>query len=550
MTRATTTSPRIEPRRDTGLLAVAATMTLTGLFLWLFTSPRLLPATFHASITFLQLAGAALYGLARFRDRPHDALPLPTSALVALGGLSITFALGPHDHVAVARATTWVGLIAGAIVVMDLARITTVRRELITAVLATAGLLALHGLAQRIYLFDLLRDDARAAFPDLFEQDDFAAFAASKRARSTFGQANGFSGFLSVVMPFAVAGVVLTERKMKDLIPAALLLAVIGVAFVASESKGGALTVLATIGAMLVSWSSSKAAQPRRFIGYVLLGLAAMSTLAVANMLFGGPSFDGLDRIGRTAELRLDYWSTAWRVACDHPWFGVGLGHYGDHAVRDVATYGGAFSRFAHNGYLTLAAEVGFVVTIGVVVTFIGGLLRAFQTPAGDAVDHRHGQRDPSTTDHTSDIDDDSMLRLVRFAPFAAAALAIVAVPDAARALFFVPQTNPGLTRLVPLAVVMTSMFVLRVGLARPVANHITETTTITARVGRFGVLAFLLHAAVDFDLYVDGVTTTVVLLGAATARPRRRSCETGVVVAATILGGIAALRVFTVTGP
>ncbi len=215
------------------------------------------------------------------------------------------------------------------------------------------------------------------------------------RAYGTFEQPNPYAGFLGLSLPLTLgwglgtagellarvrnalsSGISLSLRPALNLLLPWTLVGLLGVALLASWSRGGWLGAAAGVVAMLLFL-------PRRrwqggLLVLVILVLAAGMLLSgllpasIAGRLTGFADYvqfqdaRGVDITPANYAVleRMAHWQAALDMANEKPWLGVGFGNYeaayGDHALLNWPYPLG----HAHNYYLNLLAETGVLGTL------------------------------------------------------------------------------------------------------------------------------------------------------------------------------------------
>lgn len=428
----------------------------------------------RALLVGLIVGGATLESLQAALLRRRPALLRSPAALVVCGGAAIVFAIGPRSFDGLEQLTWWCAVAVGG---AALAGLQDRRRDTAAAVLAVVVLAALHGLAQRLWIFDVLRADGPVAEP-------LRGFTTSMRSRSTFGQANGYAAFLLAAMPMLVLALRGRARALSLLGVAALL---------SSGSLGGIFVANAVLAA--AAWTLG-----RRRLAIAWAALLAVGGVVVALSLAG---FTGLEL--RTLELRLDYWRTARAIGADAFPTGVGAGLHGIFALDRAAP--GEWSRHPHQALLSLFAETGVV---GLLVALVL-LVRLFARASGGGEEPPAGGRGAA-------------------AALVAAAIFTIIAPG----MHFFALDDPWAR---PVAVVLTAAILVAV--ARAVREHIDVGRLGVA--STLGVAGFAAHAMVDFDLHVPGALATVVAIaatGRGAPRPIGAPSVVGFLVAAVLALG------------
>jgi O-antigen ligase len=188
----------------------------------------------------------------------------------------------------------------------------------------------------------------------------------------------GYRGFMYAKNPFGqftllaiLAGgfLVLRQQSFRAIWGAVAALGVMGLVLSRSvTSVGVALIAVAALG--IVHWFRRRP----RMVGAMAL-IAGMMTLLASHALvvvFGPPEFwsavEAVTRMtGKDATLsgRTYLWELMWRHIQQHPWFGVGYGGFWLGASGDSGQVAywvkWGYPGQAHNGYLDILNEVGFV---------------------------------------------------------------------------------------------------------------------------------------------------------------------------------------------
>lgn len=383
------------------------------------------------------------------------------------------------------NAILFVALLSCGAALSDLLSSLKGRRDLLRCLLASAVLLSLHALAQRTYLLEWLHDSAKELRPDLFT-GEAQPFLESHRSRATFGQANGLGGFCALTLPLAIAW---SRFTLARLWPALL----IGAALLASASVGGMSAALIGI-AFFLSCSHDRS---HRVVGFSLLGAGALFLSVIALGILGWIHVDSLSRPIATAAMRIDYWRAASQALIESWPSGLGIGVY-ESTAENYATKGMGFSRLPHNGYL------GWIVDMGALGLLMIPLLLA------PVVCSLVSKKETTSRSHANGPSPFTCLA-------AALGLSILIGLQGRIALFFVPLDNTilhiSLAALVPLGLLFVCSRRLK-------ENNWSEHDDL--RVGhaaRAGLLALCVHASIDIDFHVSGLTAAAALTWALMGR-------------------------------
>jgi len=285
-------------------------------------------------------------------------------ALVFLVLTAISAAAAGDVHAAQLRVFQWGSYLSFAFLAFHLARRPMERRILLAALLASALVIAVHGLHQVFIDIPAGRSQfATAAGKILRSMGHENAMLPEMRGRllkdrpfGTFVLPTMLAGFLALVIPAFVGQALDAWRKQRrrlTLLLNALLLAVLLWCLVLTGSKGGWLAFAAGATVMLTIVGRRWAKKRRRvMIPLVVLILAGAITLAL--LPFTPPASEYLSSF-RT---RVPYWSASVKMARSHPLLGVGAGGWaGFYSTLKAA--GDQETRLAHNDYLQIAAEIG-----------------------------------------------------------------------------------------------------------------------------------------------------------------------------------------------
>jgi O-antigen ligase len=184
------------------------------------------------------------------------------------------------------------------------------------------------------------------------------------RATATFPDPHMLSFFLGLIIPIALALLLLEKRKI-----------LYGFLFVAllfgdalTFSRGGYLGVFAGIlAAIIIFWHRIK--KNHRSYLIALTGIFIL-TLAIPNPV-SKRYFSSFDLKEGSNKGRIETWKQALEIVANHPITGVGIGNY-PLEIKSTATYREPI--YAHNTYLDIAAETGILnalVWIGLLISVI-----------------------------------------------------------------------------------------------------------------------------------------------------------------------------------
>jgi O-antigen ligase len=197
------------------------------------------------------------------------------------------------------------------------------------------------------------------------------------------------AGFVAAM--FLAMGLMTVYRRRAARIGLIAAFALITVAFFATESRGGLLSLIVTTIAAFLLFPD----QRRRFLGLVLIASAIAAIFIASNP----GSFSRITDFGGGTSGRSDIWTVATKVFAQHPLAGVGLNNFEVveprfallHRNVSRVTYIAEKPDPAHNSYLQLLADTGVIGLLGFLVIVLASL-RATWLAA--RVFERKGQRD------------------------------------------------------------------------------------------------------------------------------------------------------------
>ncbi len=298
---------------------------------------------------------------------------VPSAAFILVLLLSATFASA--FVVSLKEILRWVELLGMMIVAAMLCRRERDRQLVVVALLCAAVLEALLGWGQFFLRYG----------PSSFRIGPFL------RAYGTFGQPNPFGGYLAMVLPIALALAFWRRpwigRPSRLTLLALAATGIIGVGLLMSLSRGAWLGV--AVGLIVLFW-----AQVRRGGLIVAGGVALIVALLVLDSVQLVPTAVSA-RLGQIVQYfglfdarrviptpqnwaiveRMAHWQAAWNMYMARPILGVGPGHYAlaypDYRVNDFWIYP---LGHAHNIYLNIMAETGFLGIVTYLVQFVAWL--------------------------------------------------------------------------------------------------------------------------------------------------------------------------------
>ena len=222
-----------------------------------------------------------------------------------------------------------------------------VAERTINVFLGTSVILMIYGLMQR------------------FDSDPFKWNLVYEGIIGTLGNPNFMSTFMALGA-VALVGVIFLRKKRKPyLIPSVVVFAGFLIAMEASKSTQGWIVLL--IGLLPIMFFQLE--KVSRLVSRIFVGTSA------ALLILLGLALNQIGPLSRyiyeqSLQFRADFWSIAWRMALENPWFGVGIDRYQNFyrefkTIEQVSRVGAEdFSDSAHNLYLHFAATGGFPLAL------------------------------------------------------------------------------------------------------------------------------------------------------------------------------------------
>jgi len=209
-------------------------------------------------------------------------------------------------------------------------------------------------------------------------------------ARGTYINRNHFAGFIEMVLPLGLGYILSLSSWHEKLSIKALMssdrpnfqfflttgLAVMLLALIFSKSRAGitgwGLGFLTF--ALLVHFGSKGLPKSYWVITGIIIGMVTFYSLRIGV----DPVIERFLRISNDAS-RLDYWRDSWVIVKEHP-FGTGLATFRQvFPVYNVSTIAETTPHYAHNDYLQLLVETGWIGFLALVSGFYIFLIRSFR---------------------------------------------------------------------------------------------------------------------------------------------------------------------------
>lgn len=319
-------------------------------------------------VALLLVATWCAFGLARER-RPR-LLPLLIPTLVFLVGMALSVNQSTAVLASLKQVIKWLEFLG---VYVAASFLLTTRRQVV-------GLLALLGVMGVV--------EAGVGLVQAVAKLGPAPFTVGNiwlRAYGTFGQPNPFAGFLNVCLPLlAVVAINCPPGRARRWAWAGT--AFIGFGVLASLSRGAFISLgaaLAILVAMLWSRGSGFVRWLALATSLALMALTfapdALRESAAQSVGLAELSVSSVTPQNFSAVQRLVNWDVAQQMFLNNPWFGVGIGNFGENYLRYAPAGWPTPLGHAHNYYFTLAGETGVVGLLTFVYFSVACLLNAWR---------------------------------------------------------------------------------------------------------------------------------------------------------------------------
>ena len=399
---------------------------------------------------------------------------------------------------------TWLAYAAAFVLAVWAGRNERVRRGLLCVVCAAAVPVSVLAVMQYAYLLDKTNAEIKSGKLDKFinarfspeERDGLLRRTENKRVFSTFALPNSLAGYLLILLPPAIALLVLAKRgAAKWVLVGAVLLALLALFF--TFSKGGWLAGLILLALFLIS-------QGRRWLGrrwMVAAGVAAAAAVVLAGGIALSPTLRTRmqkmsNELSGSARVRTEYWAAGLSMWQSSPILGVGPGNFKNHYMihKSVAA---EETKHAHNDYVQVLAECGPLALAGYVLFWLAvvcGSSRRREAPA----------LPPESPP-------------LRYVLGAAGTLGVLIAGYAGQLLNVFDEPF------------LDGIFICALAALWWVVYRACSRSASRAAPGPLafglllGLLGFALHTLVDLDLYVEGVGYTAFIVAGLAAAPWAR---------------------------
>jgi len=462
---------------------------------------------------------------------------LPALTLLALATLSTL--RSPHPAKSLATLLEWLSYAGVLVALVNLtAEGGADRRFFLRLLWASAFAACLYGLFQQFVNLPLLQGQIQADSERVLAELRMSSrhigelmARATGRIFSTFLLSNSFAGFLALVTPgfvgYALDRLGAGERRGAFVVASALWLVAALACLLLTYSKGGWVAFAVGGAAFCLMLGKDLLRRHARLVAAVVVGGVALFGLLLAVRVVPVQIFrDALPSL----DVRAGYWRASLDMARDHPLGGVGLGAWGTHYPRYRPLLAHP-AQDAHNDYLQVLAELG-VPGLAAFLWLWAACLRSASSPSPDP-------RPPTPCPQHR-----SCPPFPRGMAYAAAVVAFI-LTTIAMATFSLagwwdndPEAKAWLDRLLT-AGLLGAWALFFAALGRGEA----APPGVLCRKGLLcGLVAFLVHCAVDFDYQEPGVAFSAWVVAALAVRPRGEARELRLAPAAAIALAVAAV--------
>ncbi len=442
--------------------------------------------------------------LVHLLDKSKLSAPAPTlpSLLKLLLGLFaafivVSFINAPYKFGAFQYLSAWLSDIVLFYLVYSLcARDTKYITTLLSLFLATALVVVGYGLYQHGWELRGLAEQVQqnpsllSAMPAELQSATIARAVAGEPF-ATFIYQNSFGAFLALIIPLLMGLAVIRQKRWWIWLMVTLVSVLV---LVKTGSKGAivALILGVIIGAFAFYWH--RFSKLWRIVIVIIGSIVALFVLlVVVGLISDVPSCrcEGLIPIPDSLFVRAEYWDATVKIIRDNPLAGVGLNQFSNSYLYYKSADAGEVLK-AHNDYLQMASEMGIpALLVFLAIWFI--ILKSIGRPARALVP------ESQITYPTSRI----LYPVIFGSAFAFLLSEIFQSP-------LIALDIPFFSTII--------VFVIWLLAFRFISAYLTTNilNTNILRIGLFaGLVAFLIHCSVDFNLYVQGLSMSVWFVGA-----------------------------------
>jgi O-antigen ligase len=339
--------------------------------------------------------------------------------LLAVVGAVMASAVGAASYKQPAWliVSEWLVFLIAFVLVRQLARTEGDNRRLLAALLASAVSLSAYAIFQRTVELPAQHkqlENPRELVQSLAQQGIYVNEkdpelelwknrVQSNAVYSTFAHPNSFAGYLALLLPAAVGWTLAARRKWRDdrgsriedreskiengdapsffhsrssifdprsstrIWLGAVCAILIAVALWLTNGRGAILASIVAVGGVFALNKPLWWADRRRLLGIATAVVAAILLVFLLNRT------DALkEEASGTMQKRLDYWTATVRMIRDHPWLGVGPGHFGRFYPRYMKETAFQKIKDPHNFVLEMWTTCGIFALLALLIA-IGG---------------------------------------------------------------------------------------------------------------------------------------------------------------------------------
>lgn len=247
------------------------------------------------------------------------------------------------------------------------------RRGILALLVPTALGLSIYALIQYWVYFKILLDGPMEEFPE-----ELARRIQSREVFATFIGPNQFAAFLVLSLAVIAGRFLDSDRKGNRAVLEGVTALLALTALVMTGSMGGWVSLAAA--AALFGGLALTRRRGRK--GLVVSG--GILIAALTGLLLFTPLLDALAGHNHSLYVRSVYWSSAGRIAAEHPVLGVGLDNYQEQYFQ-VKGDAPQETHRVHNDYLQILTDTGAIGLLSFGAILLLGLRRAFARAAEPA---------------------------------------------------------------------------------------------------------------------------------------------------------------------
>lgn len=195
---------------------------------------------------------------------------------------------------------------------------------------------------------------------------------------ATFVNHNHFAGYLELVIPVAV-GLLLKEKGYKTALLAALIIMIS--AFILAQSRGAWISLSLSLFVMASIVVRDQRKNKKIIFILILIAVAMFAIIYSGREIVSQriESVTGISYKEISADTRIKIWKGAMGIIKDNPVTGTGIGTFIWAFPRYNPEILDVQANFAHNDYFEMAAEMGILAPVIMILLFIGAIREGFK---------------------------------------------------------------------------------------------------------------------------------------------------------------------------